>query len=109
MDTLGAKVRVFGDAVYEQDSPWPQVAVGLQYKKNTDMAIPTAVGAKKGSDTDFYVAATKVWLGGLRGPQRAAEPHAARARAPTSSGCWALAATGRIRAACSPRSRRRSC
>jgi DUF3034 family protein len=67
MDTLGAKVRIFGDAVYEQDSPWPQVAVGLQYKKNSDMAIPTAVGAKKGSDTDFYLSATKVWLAGFGG------------------------------------------
>jgi hypothetical protein len=66
-NTLGAKVRVFGDTVYEQDSPWPQIAVGLQYKKNTDMAIPTAVGAQKGSDTDFYVSATKVWLAGFGG------------------------------------------
>jgi hypothetical protein len=66
-DTIGAKWRVYGDAVYEQDSPWPQIALGLQYKKNKDMTIPTAVGAKKGSDTDFYVAATKVWLGGFAG------------------------------------------
>jgi hypothetical protein len=31
------------------------------------MAIPTAIGARSGSDTDFYAAATKVWLGGLLG------------------------------------------
>jgi hypothetical protein len=66
-DTLGLKVRVFGDAVYDQDTPWPQVALGLMHKKNKDMTIPTAVGAKKGSDTDFYVAATKVWLAGVAG------------------------------------------
>jgi hypothetical protein len=67
MDVIGAKVRVFGDAVYEQDSPWPQIAVGAMYKKNKDMAVPTAVGAVKGSDTDLYVSATKVWLAGIAG------------------------------------------
>jgi hypothetical protein len=66
-DTFGAKVKVFGDAVYDQDMPWPQVSVGLLHKKNKDMTIPTAIGAKKGSDTDFYVAATKIWLAGLAG------------------------------------------
>jgi hypothetical protein len=67
MDIVGAKVRVFGDAVYDQDSPWPQVTLGAQYKKNTTMTIPTAIGAKSDSDTDFYVAATKIWLAGFMG------------------------------------------
>ncbi|APV52420.1 hypothetical protein BWI17_12390 [Betaproteobacteria bacterium GR16-43] len=67
MDTFGAKVKVFGDALYEQDSPWPQVSLGAQYKKNHDMDVPRAVGAKRDSDTDLYVAATKVWLGGAWG------------------------------------------
>jgi hypothetical protein len=66
-DIYGAKVKVFGDAVYDQDRPWPQVSVGLMHKKNTDMEIPSAIGAKKGSDTDFYVAATKLWLAGFYG------------------------------------------
>jgi hypothetical protein len=64
MDTIGAKVKVVGDAVYGQDEWWPQVAVGLQHKKNTEMAIPFAVGARDDQDTEFYVAATKVWLAG---------------------------------------------
>lgn len=64
METLGAKVKVFGDAVYEQDSPWPQVALGVQHKKNKDMVVPYAIGAKDDKDTEFYVAATKVWLAG---------------------------------------------
>ncbi len=67
MDIVGAKVRVFGDAVYDQDSPWPQVSLGAQFKKNTTMTIPTAIGAKSDSDTDFYVAATKIWLAGFMG------------------------------------------
>lgn len=66
-ETLGAKVRLYGDTVYEQDSPWPQLALGVQYKRNTDMTIPTAVGAARGSDTDIYLAATKVWLAGIGG------------------------------------------
>jgi len=67
MDTIGAKVKVFGDAVSDQDSPWPQVAVGLQHKRNTTMTVPTAIGARSGSDTDFYVAATKLWLAAFLG------------------------------------------
>ena len=67
METLGAKVRLFGDALYDQDSPWPQVAVGLQHKRNRDMIVPLAIGAVRESDTDFYVAATKLWLAGAAG------------------------------------------
>ncbi|MEP7262180.1 MAG: DUF3034 family protein [Usitatibacter sp.] len=67
METLGLKVKVFGDAVSEQDSPWPQVSIGAQHKRNSEMAIPTVVGAVKGSDTDIYLAATKLWLGGAAG------------------------------------------
>src|SRR5262249_20144351 len=44
-----------------------QISVGAQFKKNTTMTIPTAIGAKSDSDTDFYVAATKIWLAGLAG------------------------------------------
>ena len=33
---FGAKVRVFGEAVLDADTWAPQVAVGVQYKKNHD-------------------------------------------------------------------------
>jgi hypothetical protein len=66
-DTLGAKVRVYGDAVYDQDSPWPQVALGVLHKKNKDMTVPSLIGARDDSGTDIYVAATKVWLAGVAG------------------------------------------
>lgn len=59
---LGAKVRVLGDAVYTQDSWIPQVSVGVQYKDNDQDAIVRAVGARKDSGVDGYVAATKVLL-----------------------------------------------
>jgi hypothetical protein len=59
---LGAKIRVLGDAVYTQDSWIPQVSVGAQYKDNNQDAIVRAVGAKKDSGVDYYVAATKLLL-----------------------------------------------
>jgi len=61
-DVFGAKVRLFGDAIYDQDTWLPQVAVGVQYKKNDKDAIVHAIGAKSDSGTDFYIAATKVLL-----------------------------------------------
>ena len=67
MDVIGAKWRLWGDAVYDQDRWWPQVAIGAQHKRNHDMAVPTALGARRDADTDVYIAATKVWLGGLAG------------------------------------------
>ena len=67
MDVVGAKWRVWGDAVHDQDRWWPQVALGAQHKRNHDMTVPTALGARHGSDTDLYAVATKVWLGGLAG------------------------------------------
>ncbi|HUP29706.1 MAG TPA: DUF3034 family protein [Usitatibacter sp.] len=66
-ETIGVKLKLFGDAVYDQDSAWPQVAIGAMHKHNTDSTIPKAVGAKWGSDTDFYVSATKLWLAGFLG------------------------------------------
>lgn len=61
-DVVGAKVRIIGDAVYDQDTWLPQVSVGAQYKKNNRQAIISALGGKKDSGVDYYVAATKVLL-----------------------------------------------
>jgi hypothetical protein len=63
---LGAKVRVLGDAVWDQDSWLPQVAVGVQHKRadggRLGKPLLKALGARGSSGTDFYVAATKVLL-----------------------------------------------
>ena len=61
-DVYGAKVRVIGDAIYDQDTWLPQIAVGAQYKRNDQDAVVRAVGARSSSGTDFYLAATKVLL-----------------------------------------------
>jgi hypothetical protein len=67
-DIFGVKVKVFGDAIFAQDSLWPQLAVGAQYKVNKDFDfVPALLGARDDADIDYYVAATKVWLAGIAG------------------------------------------
>jgi len=61
-DIIGAKVRVFGDALYTQDSWMPQVAIGAQYKNAKRSGLLAALGAKDDEDVDFYVTATKAYL-----------------------------------------------
>ena len=61
-DVYGAKVRLIGDLVYDQDTLLPQVAAGVQYKVNDRSAIIHAVGGKDASGTDYYIAATKLFL-----------------------------------------------
>lgn len=65
LDVFGAKLRLFGDAVFDQGRWWPQVAVGVQWKHNQDFdLVPRTLGASHRDGADFYVAATKVWLDG---------------------------------------------
>ena len=62
---FGVKVRVFGDAVYDQDRWYPQLALGAQYKQNRDFDfVPALLGARDDAGVDLYVAATKVYLAG---------------------------------------------
>lgn len=66
-DVVGLKLKVAGDAIFAPDSFWPQIAVGLQYKRNHDFTIPSAIGAKRNTGTDFYVAATKLFFDAMLG------------------------------------------
>lgn len=61
-NVFGAKLRLVGDAVYDQDRWLPQIAVGIQHKRNRDGAIVRAVGAADNRGTDYYIAANKVLL-----------------------------------------------
>ena len=61
-DIIGAKLRLAGDAVYDQDRLLPQIAIGAQFKHNDKGAIVGAVGGKHDSGIDYYLAATKVLL-----------------------------------------------
>ena len=64
----GLKVRLTGDAIYDQDSWAPQTALGVEYKHNTGLsgagglASPRQLGAAGDSGSDFYLSATKVLL-----------------------------------------------
>jgi hypothetical protein len=61
---IGAKVRVLGEAVLDADTWMPQVALGVQYKKNHDgeFVKSAVVGAKSDHGVDVYIAATKLLL-----------------------------------------------
>lgn len=59
---VGAKVKLVGDAVWDQHTPLPQISVGAQYKIAEKGAVIRAVGGRETRSVDFYVAATKVWL-----------------------------------------------
>lgn len=61
-DIIGAKVRVVGDAVYDQDTVLPQISVGAQYKKNQNSDLIQALGAEKDEGVDLYVSGTKLLL-----------------------------------------------
>lgn len=69
-DVFGAKLRLAGDAVYDQDSWMPQIALGVQHKRNRGIrglealgvARATDLGARSNTGTDVYLAATKLYL-----------------------------------------------
>jgi hypothetical protein len=66
-DIVGVKLKLSGDAVYDQDKWMPQLSAGLQYKRNRDMAVPTALGARSGRGIDAYLSATKLYLAAFAG------------------------------------------
>ncbi len=61
-DIFGAKVRIMGDAVYDQDSWKPQVSLGVNYKKANDAPLLTALGAADDEGMDYYISTTKIFL-----------------------------------------------
>jgi hypothetical protein len=64
-EVFGLKWRLAGDALFAPQAWMPQLALGVQYKRNLDFdAVPKALGAQRASSVDVYVAATRVWLDG---------------------------------------------
>ncbi|MDB5712197.1 MAG: hypothetical protein JWL96_4267 [Sphingomonas bacterium] len=59
---FGAKLRLIGDAVYDQDSALPQISIGVQYESADRDAIIHAVGGRQSKGADFFVSATKLLL-----------------------------------------------
>lgn len=62
MDTFGAKLRVFGESIYDSDSVIPQVAVGGFYKINHNGALLDTLLANKRKDYELYAVATKIFF-----------------------------------------------
>jgi len=62
LDVAGAKLRLFGDAVYDQDSWMPQVSAGVQAKAAENHDVLKAIGARSPDGVDMYLAATKLFL-----------------------------------------------
>lgn len=56
-DILGAKVRLYGDVLY---NPLGQWSLGVQHKRQRQFTIPRAVGARDHSGTDVYLAGSKL-------------------------------------------------
>ncbi|KAE9652565.1 DUF3034 family protein [Pseudomonas sp. PB105] len=63
-DVLGVKVRLFGDVIYDH---LPQVSLGLEYKHQTNFDIPSLVGARRDSDVEGYLAASRLFMGAAFG------------------------------------------
>ena len=69
-DIVGVKLKLVGDAVYDQDRLLPQIAVGAMVKRSKDVAGLGALGvtsvkqlgARDDHGVDYYVAATKLLL-----------------------------------------------
>lgn len=67
-DIFGVKVKLVGDAVYNQDEWLPQIAAGAMFKRNNGIGGLGAVtsvkqlGAASDSGIDYYVSATKLFL-----------------------------------------------
>ncbi len=63
-DIYGLKLRLFGDLIYDQ---LPQVALGAQYKRQRNFLVPSVVGAERDSDTEYYLAASRLFMGAVGG------------------------------------------
>jgi hypothetical protein len=59
---VGGKVRLLGNAVYDQDTWLPQITAGIQYKSNNQGAVIRAIGGRNSDGVDYYIAATKLIL-----------------------------------------------
>lgn len=63
-DVFGIKVRLFGDLIYDD---LPQVSLGVQYKHQNDFLIPSLIGAKRDSDVEGYLTASRLFMGAAFG------------------------------------------
>ncbi len=60
--SLNAKLRLFGDAILDQDTWVPQFSLGWQRKSSENTPVLALIGAQQDTDTELYLSATKLWL-----------------------------------------------
>lgn len=63
-DVVGLKLRLAGDLIYDR---LPQIAAGIQHKRQRDFLVPSLVGAQDDSDSDLYLSASKLFLAAAGG------------------------------------------
>lgn len=63
-DIIGLKLRLFGDLIYDR---LPQVSLGIEHKRQKDFRVPGLVGAERDEDSEAYLAASRLLLGGAFG------------------------------------------
>lgn len=63
-DIFGVKLRLFGDLIYDR---LPQLSLGVEHKRQRDFRVPRLVGAVRDEDTEAYLAASRLILGGAFG------------------------------------------
>lgn len=61
-DVVGLKVRLFGDAILDQNSWLPQISIGANQKESDNQAVLAFIGAQDHKDTETYLSATKLFL-----------------------------------------------
>ncbi|WP_242457925.1 DUF3034 family protein [Halomonas sp. YLGW01] len=63
-DILGAKLRLYGDPLYDTWGTW---SLGVQRKQMVDGELATALGARDTEGTDIYLATSKLWFAAIGG------------------------------------------
>jgi len=63
-DIWGGKLRLAGDLVYGK---LPAITAGLQWKRNSDSAVPEALGARDDEGVDYTLSASRLWLDAIAG------------------------------------------
>lgn len=58
---FGAKLRLGGDLIY---GTVPQIALGVQYKRNRDFAVPGLLQAARDDDFEAWLGVARAWLDG---------------------------------------------
>lgn len=58
-DILGAKLRLYGDLLYNRFGQW---SLGVQHKRQREFTIPQAVGARDDTGTDVYLTGSKLFF-----------------------------------------------